>query len=181
MPYLAFYRTQCHLAMRSSAEELQIQVRSDLSGVLILEPSQLIRADDKPRVDDWRVLSGLISINCNGLRWRDAPKEYGPPKTLYNRWKRWGFMQAVALRPKEWLRFTESGTDRHLIAPIVAHLFDDNGNSVMGIPQEKMDEALAEAANAIPAAVILCIRSPVQQYIDPSLSLLEHSKTILEA
>ena len=23
-------------------------------------------------------------------RWRDAPKEYGPPKTLYNRWKRWG-------------------------------------------------------------------------------------------
>jgi transposase len=23
------------------------------------------------------------------LRWRDAPKEYGPHKTLYNRWKRW--------------------------------------------------------------------------------------------
>jgi transposase len=23
------------------------------------------------------------------LRWRDAPREYGPPKTLYNRWKRW--------------------------------------------------------------------------------------------
>jgi transposase len=25
----------------------------------------------------------------NGLRWRDAPAEYGPHKTLYNRWKRW--------------------------------------------------------------------------------------------
>ena len=23
------------------------------------------------------------------MRWRDAPAEYGPPKTLYNRWKRW--------------------------------------------------------------------------------------------
>ena len=23
------------------------------------------------------------------MRWCDAPKEYGPPKTLYNRWKRW--------------------------------------------------------------------------------------------
>jgi transposase len=23
------------------------------------------------------------------LRWRDAPREYGPAKTLYNRWKRW--------------------------------------------------------------------------------------------
>ncbi|SEG21768.1 Putative transposase of IS4/5 family, partial [Jhaorihella thermophila] len=37
----------------------------------------------------WRGLSGIIFINRNGLRWRDAPKEYGPHKTLYNRWKRW--------------------------------------------------------------------------------------------
>ena len=43
-----------------------------------------------PRVDDKRVLSGIIFINRNGLRWRDAPVEYGPPKTLYNRWVRWG-------------------------------------------------------------------------------------------
>lgn len=31
-----------------------------------------------PRVDDKRVLSGIIFINRNGLRWRDAPAEYGP-------------------------------------------------------------------------------------------------------
>jgi transposase len=43
----------------------------------------------KPRVDDKRVLSGIIFINRNGLRWRDAPSEYGPPKTLYNRFVRW--------------------------------------------------------------------------------------------
>ncbi len=42
----------------------------------------------KPRVDDRRVLSGIIFINRNGLRWRDAPAAYGPHKTLYNRWKR---------------------------------------------------------------------------------------------
>ncbi|GLC62037.1 hypothetical protein PLESTB_001832600 [Pleodorina starrii] len=47
------------------------------------------KSHGKPRVDDRRVLSGIIFINRNGLRWRDAPKEYGPPKTLYNRWKRW--------------------------------------------------------------------------------------------
>ncbi len=29
-----------------------------------------------------RVLSGIIFINRNGLRWRDAPREYGPHKTL---------------------------------------------------------------------------------------------------
>ena len=31
-----------------------------------------------PRVDDRRVLSGFIVINCNGVRWRNAPKVYGP-------------------------------------------------------------------------------------------------------
>lgn len=46
----------------------------------------------KPRVDDRRVLSGIIFVNRNGLRWRDAPREYGPHKTLYNRWKRRGEM-----------------------------------------------------------------------------------------
>ena len=38
---------------------------------------------------DRRVLSGIIFINRNGLRWRDTPAAYGPHKTLYNRWKRW--------------------------------------------------------------------------------------------
>ena len=47
------------------------------------------KSHGKPRVDDRRVLSGIIFINRNGLRWRDAPAEYGPYKTLYNRWKRW--------------------------------------------------------------------------------------------
>ena len=47
------------------------------------------KSHGKPRVDDRRVLSGIIFINRNGLRWSDAPREYGPPKTLYNRWKRW--------------------------------------------------------------------------------------------
>jgi len=39
------------------------------------------------RADDRRVLSGIIFINSNGLRWCDAPSKYGPRKTLYNRWK----------------------------------------------------------------------------------------------
>ena len=42
-----------------------------------------------PRVDDRRVISGIVHVICNGLRWRDAPTEYGPHKTLYNRFVRW--------------------------------------------------------------------------------------------
>jgi transposase len=56
----------------------------------------------KPPVDDRRVLSGIVFVNRKGLRWRDAPKEYGPHKTLYNRWKRWGEM-GVFLRMMEGL------------------------------------------------------------------------------
>jgi putative transposase len=42
-----------------------------------------------PRVDDRRVISGIIFVIKNGLRWRDAPKDYGPHKTIYNRFVRW--------------------------------------------------------------------------------------------
>ncbi|MBB3884892.1 transposase [Acetobacter oeni] len=42
-----------------------------------------------PRVDDRRVLSGIVYVIRNGLQWKDAPKAYGPHKTLYNRFIRW--------------------------------------------------------------------------------------------
>jgi len=35
------------------------------------------------------VLSGILFVIRNGLRWRDAPSAYGPPKTIYNRSIRW--------------------------------------------------------------------------------------------
>ncbi len=54
------------------------------------------KSHGRPRVDDRRVLSGIIFINRNGLRWCDAPSAYGPPKTLYNRWKRWCGMGVFA-------------------------------------------------------------------------------------
>jgi transposase len=44
------------------------------------------------RVDDRRVLSGIIYVIRNGLQWRDAPAVYGPHKTLYNRFVRWSRM-----------------------------------------------------------------------------------------
>ena len=38
----------------------------------------------------------MASVNRDGLRWRDAPVEYGPSKTLYNRWVRWGGLEVLA-------------------------------------------------------------------------------------
>lgn len=42
-----------------------------------------------PRVDDLRIVSGIIYVIKHGLQWKDAPREYGPHKTLYNRFIRW--------------------------------------------------------------------------------------------
>lgn len=41
------------------------------------------------RVDDRRVISGIIYVIKHGLQWKDAPVGYGPHKTLYNRFIRW--------------------------------------------------------------------------------------------
>jgi len=43
----------------------------------------------KARVDDRRVISGIVHVLKSGGRWIDAPPDYGPKKTLYNRYVRW--------------------------------------------------------------------------------------------
>ena len=43
----------------------------------------------KPRVDDRRVISGILHVLKTGCRWRDCPAKYGPHTTIYNRYNRW--------------------------------------------------------------------------------------------
>lgn len=66
-----------------------------MSGPLWLTDEQMGRlrsffrkSHSGPRANDRRVLSGIVFVNRNGLRWRDAPKDDGPHKTFYNRWNR---------------------------------------------------------------------------------------------
>jgi putative transposase len=67
-----------------------------MSDLLMLSPAQMRRIEPYfplshgvPRVDDRRVLSGILFVIRNGLRWCDAPEGYGPHKTIYNRFIRW--------------------------------------------------------------------------------------------
>ena len=67
-----------------------------VSDVFLLPERQMKRiepffplAHGVPRVDDRRVLSGIVYVIRNGLQWKDARKTYGPHKTLYNRFIRW--------------------------------------------------------------------------------------------
>ena len=41
------------------------------------------------RVDDRRVISGILHVLKSGCRWCDCPPEYGPSTTIYNRFVRW--------------------------------------------------------------------------------------------
>ena len=41
------------------------------------------------RVDDRRVISGIVHMLRCGARWRDCPLEFGPYTTVYNRFNRW--------------------------------------------------------------------------------------------
>jgi transposase len=74
------------------------------------------------RVDDRRVISGIIHVQKSGCRWIDAPPEYGPRKTLYNRFVRWadkgvwvGLFEALALSggPKLQLMIDSSAVKAH--------------------------------------------------------------------
>ena len=67
-----------------------------MSDLMLLSEAQMRRIEPYfplshgvPRVDDRLILSGIIFVLRNGLRWRDAPREYGPHKTIYNRFIRW--------------------------------------------------------------------------------------------
>ncbi len=67
-----------------------------MDDLFLLSPAQMRRIEPYfplshgvPRVDDCRVISGIVFVIRNGLRWRDAPRAYGPHKTIYNRFVRW--------------------------------------------------------------------------------------------
>jgi transposase len=54
-----------------------------------IEPHLSHGKPGKPRVDDRRVISGILHVLKTGCRWRDCPRVYGPPTTIYNRYNRW--------------------------------------------------------------------------------------------
>ena len=54
-----------------------------------IEPHLPKKVRGKKRVDDRRVISGIVHILKSGCRWSDCPEAYGPATTIYNRFARW--------------------------------------------------------------------------------------------
>ena len=78
----------------------------------------------KDRVDDRRVISGILHVLKSGCRWCDCPPEYGPPTTIYNRFVRWARARRVgatvprACRARPIDRDADDRFDAHQGAPL---------------------------------------------------------------
>jgi len=96
------------------------------------------------RVDDRRVISGIMHMLRSGARWRDCPAEYGPYTTVYNRFNRWS-------RQGIWLGMFEAvtgstgviGTAAIDSSHVKAHRSAAGGK---GGPSSKRSDARAAAA-----------------------------------
>lgn len=95
------------------------------------------------RVDDRRVLSGIIHVLQSGCRWRDCPSHYGPPTTIYNRWNRWSG-RAIWRRLLEALREV-SADDFHAIDSTTAKAHRSSAGGKGG-PKRKLSAAHAAGA-----------------------------------
>lgn len=78
------------------------------------------------RVDDRRVVSGILHMLRTGGRWRDVPTAYGPATTVYNRFNRWsrrGFWLAMlaALAEAGWIAQTAAIDSTYTKAHRCAH------------------------------------------------------------
>jgi transposase len=70
----------------------------------LIEPHLPKNQPGARRVDDRRVISGIIHVLKTGCRWCDCPSEYGPPTTIYNRFNRWS-------RRRIWVHILEAVVD----------------------------------------------------------------------
>lgn len=65
------------------------------------------------RVDDRRVISGIVHVLKIGCRWCDCPAAYGPPTTIYNRFNHWS-------RRGFWLKPLDALVDAGVVAKSTA-------------------------------------------------------------
>ena len=67
----------------------------------VIEPHMPKNQPGARRVDDRRVISGILHVLKIGCRWQDCPAEYGPSTTVYNRFNRWS-------RRRFWIKLLEA-------------------------------------------------------------------------
>jgi transposase len=103
------------------------------------------------RLDDHRILSGIVHVLKTGCRWQDTPAVYGPSTTIYNRYRRWS-IKGVWLDMLTALVTFDAGTFQAIDStPVKAHRSAAGGKR-MGRPVGKWFFDLAlQSAKTYPA------------------------------
>jgi transposase len=78
---------------------------------IVIEPLLPKNQPGAHRKDDRRVISGIVHVLKTGCRWQDCPSVYGPPTTIYNRFRRWT-MRGLWRRLFETLAHADPGGDQ---------------------------------------------------------------------
>ena len=102
---------------------------------LAIEPHLPRNQPGARRVDDRRVISGIIHMLKCGGRWADCPAEYGPATTVYNRWNRWSrrgiWTRILAVLTEEgWI--AETG---QITAQVTENIYDSPTGRILLVPQ----------------------------------------------
>ena len=124
----------------------------------VIEPLLPRNQPGARRVDDRRVLSGIVHVLRSGGRWQDCPAIYGPPTTIYNRFHRWsrrGLWQQLL----QALVVAEPG-DLHLIDSTTAKAHRSAAGAKGG-PRRRRSAAHAAAARprSTPSSTVRAGRS----------------------
>lgn len=112
------------------------------------------------RVDDRRVISGIIHVLRSGGRWVDAPTSYGPRKTLYNRFVRWAG-KGVWAKLFQALAATDGPSAELLLdsTHVKAHRCATGGKGGRR-PRRSASAAAAAPPRSTPSAMLSDVHSP---------------------
>ena len=125
----------------------------------VIEPLLPSNQPGARRVDDRRVLSGIVHVLRSGSRWQDCPAVYGPPTTIYNRFHRWS-RRGLWQRMLRALAVAEPG-DVQLIDSTSAKAHRSAAGAKGG-PRRRRSAAHAVAARpkSMPSSTAVAGRSP---------------------
>jgi transposase len=108
------------------------------------------------RVDDRRVISGILHMLRVGARWRDCPAAYGPYTTIYNRFNRWS-------RQGIWHDIFAAATgESHITDPMAIDRTHVKAHRSAGGEKGAFWQADARAAGATPRSTRCGCQRPTQ-------------------
>lgn len=121
----------------------------------VIEPCLPTNQAGARRVDDRRVLSGIIHVLRSGCRWRDCPPIYGPYTTVYNRWNRWS-RRKVWQKLFEALRSASPDEDFHAIDSTTAKAHRSAAGGKGGrMRKQSADRVAAEQPRSMQSVIVL--------------------------